>query len=299
MQNRPSVVPIVTVATLIAAWLAADYFRIGMFDVDRWLRPWVLGGAVLAGALVAFAVDRLKRAEWGRGAYVAAALLPVVLAPLVPFASPHGWTPYRTPGDGALSALTVGLASGPPIAVLAFLTYRGSRARAHSLVADADARAPWVLLAVLAIFAMRFVAFGAPQLRSYAWAAVELTVVLAVALLVLLGVVLAGDLLALVRLTGVVNEPELRDPVTMSELAFDDRVIDAGIGDSGRRAAQPGGAYRSADVPASLVLLGDVKRCSGILAAAVARDVAALMFAVVWLATIDLQPLTVGVTPRW
>jgi hypothetical protein len=299
MDNRPSVVPIVTAATLIAAWLAADYFRVGMFGVDRWLRPWVLGGAVAAGALVALTVDRLQRAEWRRAAYLAAGLLPVVLAPFVPFASPHGWTPYRTPGDGALSALMVGLASGPPIGVLAYLTYRGDRARAHSLVAGADARAPWVLLSVLAIFAMRFVAFGAPQLRSFAWAAVELTVVLAIGLLLLLVVVLVRDLLALVRLTGVVNEPELRESVSISELSYGDRVVDAGIGDSGRRAARPGGAYRSADMPASLVLLGNAKRCSGILAAAVGRDVAALMFAVVWLATIDLQSLTAGTTPRW
>ncbi len=299
MENRPSVVPIVTAATLIAAWLAADYFRIGMFGVDRWLRPWVLAGALAAGALVALTVDRLQRAEWRRSAYLAAGLLPVIVAPLVPFASPHGWTPYRTPGDGAVSALTVGLAIGPPIGVLAFLTYRGARARAHSLVAGADARAPWVLLAVLAIFSMRFVAFGAPQLRSYAWPAVEFSIVLAVALLLLLVVVLARDLLALVKLTGIVNEPELREPVTISQLSYDERVVDAGIGESGRRATQPGGAYRSAEMPSSLVLLGDAKRCSGILAAAVGRDVAALLFAVVWLATIDLRPLMAGVTPRW
>lgn len=52
-------------------------------------------------------------------------------------------------------------------------------------------------------------------------------------------------------------------------------------------------------MPASLVLLGDAKRCSGILAAAVGRDIAALLFAVVWLTTIDLQPLMAGVTPHW
>jgi hypothetical protein len=187
-STRPSVVSITAAASVLTAWLAADYFRLGIVESDRWIRLALLAAAALAGTSIGAATECLRLAAPGRLPLIAPLLLTPFVGGLLPLLPGLEWE-GRTLKSAVTTCFALGAAIAPLLAFLSWLTVR-------FCPVEADRRLPWLVLFAAGFAVTPHVLGGAPQFEGRSWSGVELTVLIAASLVVACARIVAADVAA-------------------------------------------------------------------------------------------------------
>jgi hypothetical protein len=237
---------------LVGAWLIADYFRFDIADSDGVARGTLTllvpsAGALLGLVLSARSVVRHRWATWAIAVCGTLCLGAIIGQASSPFGLSH------LDGDAFAAGAGTSLAFLPVVVTMTSLARRVGRARAGSLLDEADRRAPWIVVATGVAIGHVLVSSGAAgtiyRTHSYE-VSVGLGQLSVAALAVMFGLDLWGAAAAVRALRGYRN---LRRRGAGAETTCDD-VVDLGIGDDENvELAASGSAYRTNERPARIV----------------------------------------------